>query len=193
VHERMTKHAPKSVSTHCRHEPHKSRIPLKYRFNQGNYSSCTARPHYWSFIFFCFIHKHLLSFRNILHTEWLRNLRPPTVCTSNQAAYCVLHISQTQVWNRSYAQLIKRHVMKVCGGVEIQLHHSWLATSRNFNNFTCILGFSKDSRNFYHWRPIRLVYFWLWAGRSRGWSSSPGRVKNFHFPMLSRSSLGSIK
>jgi hypothetical protein len=31
---------------------------------------------------------------------------------------------------------------------------------------------------------------WLQAGRLRGWSSSPGRVKNFHFSMSSRPALG---
>jgi hypothetical protein len=31
---------------------------------------------------------------------------------------------------------------------------------------------------------------WLRAGRLRGWSSSPGRVKNFEFFMSSRPALG---
>jgi hypothetical protein len=30
---------------------------------------------------------------------------------------------------------------------------------------------------------------WLWAGLLRGWSSSPGRVKNFHFSMSCRLAL----
>jgi hypothetical protein len=34
---------------------------------------------------------------------------------------------------------------------------------------------------------------WLRAGRLRGRGSSPGRVKNFHFFMLSRPALGSTQ
>jgi hypothetical protein len=32
---------------------------------------------------------------------------------------------------------------------------------------------------------------WLWAGRPRGWRSSPSGIKNFHFSLLSRPALGS--
>jgi hypothetical protein len=34
---------------------------------------------------------------------------------------------------------------------------------------------------------------WLWAGRPRGWSSSPGRVKNSLFSMSSRPALGTTQ
>jgi hypothetical protein len=34
---------------------------------------------------------------------------------------------------------------------------------------------------------------WLWAGRLRSWSLSPGRVKNFLFSMSSRPALGSTQ
>jgi hypothetical protein len=34
---------------------------------------------------------------------------------------------------------------------------------------------------------------WLWAGRLRGWGSSPGRVKNYYFSMSSRPALGSTQ
>jgi hypothetical protein len=37
---------------------------------------------------------------------------------------------------------------------------------------------------------VQSVSDWLWAGGLRGWSSSPGKFKNFLFSMLARPALG---
>jgi hypothetical protein len=54
-------------------------------------------------------------------------------------------------------------------------------------SFLCIISVSTDF-------TMRSRYSdWLRAGRPRGRSSSPGRVKNFHFSMSSRPALGSTQ
>jgi hypothetical protein len=67
---------------------------------------------------------------------------------------------------------------------------SWLSSSSSVPgvNFACIFEFfvvEPGERSRYS--------DWQRAGRLRGRGSSPGRVKNFHFSMLSRPALGSTQ
>jgi hypothetical protein len=66
---------------------------------------------------------------------------------------------------------------------------SWHSASllQHRNNFTLPVLFHQ-----YRWQRSR-YRDWLRAGRPRGRSSSPGRVKNFRFSMSSRPALGSTQ